>query len=148
MLEYDLTSARKYFLKAQPQLNTSLFTGARIIVPDSVAKTAVSYVMQEWQREFGFYCDVEQLDDEEYSARLDSGDYDIAVIELSGKYNSPSAYLEQFSADNYENHSHYSDSVFEEILKQAKETAELSDSAKKYLDAEQELINKAAFVPV
>lgn len=148
LLEYDLTSARKYFLKAQPQLNTSLFTGARIIVPDSVAETAVSYVMQEWQREFGFYCVVEQLDDEEYNARLDSGDYDIAVIELSGKYNSPSAYLEQFSADNYENHSHYSDSVFEEILKKAKETVELSDSAKKYLDAEQELINKAAFVPL
>lgn len=146
--EYDVTAARRYFLKAQPQLDTSLFTGARIIVPDSAAETAVSYVMQEWQREFGFYCVVEQLDDEEYIERLGSGDYDIAVIELTGKYNSPSAYLEQFSAESPENSAHFSDSGFETLLKQAEETAELYDSAKKYFNAEQVLIDMAAFIPL
>ena len=104
--------------------------------------------MQEWQREFGFYCVVEQLDNEEYIARLDSGDYDIAVIELSGKYNSPSAYLEQFSTESPENSVHFSDSGFESLLKQAEETAELYDSAEKYFNAEQVLIDKAAFIPL
>lgn len=146
--EYDVTAARKYFLKAQPQLDTSLFTGAKVIVPDSAAETAVSYVMQEWQREFGFYCVVEQLNDEEYGARLGSGNYDIAVIELSGKYNSPSAYLEQFVTDSSDNCTHFSDSGFETLLIQAEDTAELSDSAEKYRNAEQELIDKAAFIPL
>ncbi|MBD5130936.1 MAG: peptide ABC transporter substrate-binding protein [Ruminococcaceae bacterium] len=142
--EYDVTSARKYFLKAQPKLDTSLFTGAKVIVPDSAAETAVSYVMQEWQREFGFYCVIERLDGGEFDARLKSGDYDIAVTELSGKYNSPSAYLEQFVSDSPDNFARFSDSGFEAALKQA----ELSGSAEQYLAAEQELIDKAAFIPL
>lgn len=146
--EYDVTAARKYFLKAQPRLDMTLFTGAKIIVPDSAAETAVSYAMQEWQREFGFYCVVEQLDGEEYRARLDSGDYDIAVLELSGRYNSPSAYLGQFRADSPDNCTRFSDSGFEALLKQAEECAELSNSAEKYLLAEQMLIDKAAFIPL
>lgn len=148
LLEYDVTAARKYFLKAQPQLDTSLFTGARVVVPDSAAETAVSYVMQEWQREFGFYCVIELLSDEEYGARLAGGDYDIAVIELSGKYNSPSAYLGQFNADSPDNCTRFRDSGFEAALKRAEETAELSDSAERYRNAEQALIDKVAFVPL
>lgn len=148
LLEYDVTSAGRYFLKAQPRLDTSLFTGARVIVPNSVAETAISYVMQEWQREFGFYCVVDRLEADEYSAALESGDYDVAVMELTGKFNSPSAYLEQFVSDNNMNYSNYSDSGYDETIKQAAETAELSDSAKKYFEAEQRLIDKAAFVPL
>ncbi|MCM1167671.1 MAG: peptide ABC transporter substrate-binding protein [Lachnospiraceae bacterium] len=145
--EYDVSAARTYFLRAQPQLDTGLFTGARIIVSDSAAETAVSYVMQEWQREFGFYCVVEQLSGEDYKARLESGDYDIAVLELSGKYNGPSAYLEQFSSGSSENFTHFYDGEFEAALALA-ETAESSDNAERYLAAEQALIDKAAFIPL
>lgn len=148
MLEYNAVAAQSRFQKAKPQLDTGLFTGAKVIVPDSAAETAVSYVMQEWQREFGFYCVVETLSTDEYRARLDSGDYDIAVVELSGKYNSPSAYLEQFCTDNSGNCTGFSDIGFESLLRRAGETAELSDSAELYSQAEQMLIDKAAFIPL
>lgn len=146
--DYDANAAQGYFKKAKPSLDLNKFTGAKIIVLNSVAETAVSYVMQEWQREFGFYCVVENLPENEFRERFNSGDYDIAVVELSGKYNSPSAYLEQFSSSNTANCTGFSDSGFETLLKQAEETAELSESAELYKKAEQALIDMAAFVPL
>lgn len=146
--DYNANSAQSYFKKAKSSLDLSKFTGTKIIVQNSAAETAVSYVMQEWQREFGFYCVVENLPESEFRDRLEDGDYDIAVMELSGKYNSPSAYLEQFSSLSTDNCTGFSDSGFESLLKQAEEAAELSDSAELYKKAEQALIDKAAFVPL
>lgn len=145
---YNVNSAQSYFKKAKPDLDLNLFTGTKIIVRNSAAETAVSYVMQEWQREFGFYCVVEVLSEDEFRYRLEDGDYDIAVMELSGKYNSPSAYLEQFGRSNTDNFTGFSDSGFEALLKQAEESADLSESAELYKKAEQLLIDNAAFVPL
>lgn len=142
---YDVETARELFQKAKPQLDMSLFTGARIIVPDSTAETVVSYIMQEWQREFGFYCKVEVLDSDDYRYSLENGDFDIAIVELSGKYNSPAAYLEQFCGGNLAG---FSDKEFESVLKQAEEAAELSESAEIFLRAERLLIEKTAFLPI
>lgn len=146
--DYDANAAQGLFKKAKPSLDLSRFTGTKIIVQDSAAETAVSYIMQEWQREFGFYCVVENLPENEFRDRLNSGDYDIAVMELSGKYNSPSAYLEQFSSSAADNRTGFSDSGFDALLKQAEEAADLSDSAELYKKAEQVLVDKAAFVPL
>lgn len=144
----DMDEARRHYLAAEPNLDRSLFTGAKVIVSDSAAATAVSYAMQEWQREYGFYCVVEQLDGGDYRTALESGDYDIAVLELSGRYNSPSAYLAQFRAGSAENMTGFANSEFEKLLLQAERTADLSESAEIYSRAEKILIENAAFVPL
>lgn len=148
MLEYDVDTAQSFYKKAKPSLDMSRFTGTKIIVQNSTAETAVSYVMQEWQREFGFYCVIENLPSDEFRDRIESGDFDIAVMEISGRYNSPYAYLEQFSTSSTDNFTSFSDGEFEMLLAQAKGTAEISDSTELYSRAEQELINKAAFIPL
>lgn len=140
-LGYDAESARKIFSECRSSLDLGLFSGARIIVPDAAAETAVSYVMQEWQREFGFYCVV---DSENYPQRLKSGDFDIALVELTGDYNSPAAYLEQFG--NSGNYAGFADSALDELLRRAEKS--LSSSAALYRSAEQLLIDRAVFVPL
>ena len=146
--EYNAEKAREYFEKAEPKLDNSLFSGARIIVPDSTAQTAVSYIMQEWQREFGFYCVVEVLDSYEYQSRLKSGDYEIAVIELSGDYDSPMAYLEQFRKGNSKNYGSFSNSEFEELIKSADDAVEAEEASEICFRAEQLLIDKCGFLPL
>lgn len=148
VLDRDAEEARRYFRAAEPSLDRGLFTGAKVIVSDSAAATAVSYAMQEWQREYGFYCVVEQLDGSDYSAALESGDFDIAVMELSGRYNSPSSYLEQFRADGAENVIGFASTEFEALLDQAERTADMSESAEIYARAERLLIENTAFVPL
>lgn len=146
--EYSPERARELYAAAESGLDKQLFEGARIIVRDDSAAQAVGYLMQEWQREFGFYCVIENLSDEEYRSRLESGDYEIAVVDLSGSYNSPAAYLEHFSQSSAGSLRCFSDAEFEQLLSNAATAADPKQSAELYARAEQIVIDKAGFVPL
>lgn len=146
--KYSTEAAREYYDKALSKLNKDLFAGARIIVPNESAAEAVGYLMQEWQREYGFYCVVETLNETEYRARLKSGDFELAAVELTGSYNSPSAYLECFRKGNASNYGKFVSSDFEELMNSAEKAVDLAESAKLYAEAEQLIIDEAAFVPL
>ena len=146
--EYNVKAANNLFESISRQIDKTYLTGAKVIVPDDAAQTAVSYIMQEWQSELGFYCKVEILSENEYAKALENGDFDIALLELSGKYNSPSAYLEQFAGSGGENYTHFYNAELENYLDKADETASASESAALYLKAEQALIDRCAFFPL
>lgn len=146
--EYNPTKAQELFKAEKPNLSANLFMGARVIVSNETAKNTVSYILQEWQREFGFYCVVEQLSDSKFNARIQSGDYEIAIVELSGKYNSPSAYLEQFSSDNSANYYGFANQEFDNLMNSAEESADMEQCFEIYKQAEQLLIDECAFVPL
>jgi oligopeptide transport system substrate-binding protein len=146
--DYSVDKAQFLYNKALPQLDKDLFVGTRIIVPDESAAEAVSYIMQEWQREFGFYCIVETPSEAEYNRRLASGDFEIAVVELTGSYNSPAAYLERFMRKDSDNYGGFSDAEFDSLMNSADTAADLEESAELYAQAEQRLLDKAAFVPL
>lgn len=146
--EHNVKAATDLYKSISPQLDKSLFTGAKVIVPDSAAQTAVSYIMQEWQRELGFYCKVETLSEGEYARALKNGDFDIAVLELSGKYNSPSAYLGQFSSGDPGNYTRFYNAELENFLNRAESAKDSQTSAEMFLRAEQTLIDRCAFYPL
>lgn len=146
--EYNVMAAVNLYNSVSRQIDKNYLTGAKVIVPDAAAQTAVSYIMQEWQRELGFYCKVETLSENEYAKALEKGDFDIALLELSGKYNSPAAYLEQFSGAGGENYTHFYNAELENYLAKADEAASVSESAALYLKAEQALIERCAFFPL
>lgn len=146
--EYDPGQAKELFQAARPQLELTLFTGARVIVCSSAARTAVSYILQEWQREFGFYCTVETLNEADFKDRLKKGSYEIAVVEVSGKYNSPSAYLDQFRSDSSENYGRFSDIGYDEMIDNANKASGVDESEQLFKEAEQYLVDRAAFVPL
>ena len=146
--EYNKNAATSIFNSISSQLDKSLMTGAKIIVPDTAAQTAMSYIMQEWQRELGFYCKVETLSENEYAKALEAGDFDIAVLELSGKYNSPAAYLEHFRRSDSENYMGFYSAELENYLDRAVAAADNAQSASLYLKAEQDLIDRCGFFPL
>ncbi len=146
--EYDRVKARELFTAAKPELSTNLFTGARVIVNNSTAANAVSYILQEWQREFGLYCVVEQLNDSTFNNRLRNGDYEIALLELSGKYDNAAAYLGQFGSESSANYSGFVDPDYDKLIYEADKTADPDSCDELYKKAEQMLIEKCAFIPL
>lgn len=147
--EYSVSDAQDYYQKSLPGLDTSLFSGARIIMQeDKAAAAMISVIAQEWQREFGFYCVVEVLSEAEFSARLSSGDYEIAVQDLSGSVNSPAAYLQSFTKGGSSNYSGYSSSEVNLLVGRAERAADLAESAELYSRAEQIILDDAAFIPL
>ena len=115
---------------------------------DAPASAMISLIMQEWQREFGFYCVVETLSTDEFNTRLSSGDFEIAVQELSGNVNSPSAYLQGFTKGGTGNYSGYSSTSSDSQITSAGRATDLSKSAELYAKAEQSIIDDAVFVPL
>ncbi len=147
--DYSVEKAQEYYQNALPRLDVSLFSGARIIMRENDAVSAMlSVIMQEWQREFGFYCVVEVLGESDFTARLSSGDYEIAVQELSGSVNSPAAYLQAFTSGGPGNYSGYRSADSDGLIKAAQRAADLEESASLYAKAEQSIINGAAFIPL
>ena len=146
--KYSVDAAQTLYGTVESRLDKTLLVGARIIVPDEVSADVASYINQEWQRELGFYCTIEQLAENEYNSRLESGDFDIAVIDLTGEYNSPEAYLSAFLRGSTANYGKYSSSDFESLMKSASTAADMQASAELYKQAEQLLIDDAAFVPL
>lgn len=147
-IDYNANKAKYFYSLAEPDIDKDQMVGARIILPDDTMSDAVAYIMQEWQKQFGFYCVVQVLPSEEYHQRLQSGDYEIAVVELNGGYNSPEAYLKSFTRSSSENYSHYFNTDFERLMKLASRAVELSESADHYVEAEKLLIDDAAFIPL
>lgn len=146
--EYSVSAAQEHYKNAQPELDSALFSGARIIMrEDKAASAMISLIMQEWQREFGFYCVVETLSEEEYNSRLAAGDYEIAVRELSGNVNSPSAYLQGFASGSG-NYSGYVSSEVNMLMSRAERAEDLATSAELYARAEQIVLDDAAVIPL
>lgn len=147
--EYSVDKAQEYYREALPELDRDLFSGARIITrDDSAASAMISVIMQEWQREFGFYCVVETLSETDFNARLSSGDFEIAVQDLTGSTNSPAAYLQSFTKDGSGNYSGYSSKEVTRLVNSAQRAADLSASADLYKQAEQTIIDDAIFIPL
>lgn len=137
LFEYDANEAEARFKSAKTAVNTELLRGARIITQSADAYSAAQYIAQEWQR-FGFYCQIELLSETDYISRISSGTYEIAVTELAGGYDSPSAYLEQLST-----------AFLEDNVSELLNTAYLSDDGFEiYRTAEQIFINNASFIPL
>ncbi|MBS7368879.1 MAG: hypothetical protein KIG62_01830, partial [Oscillospiraceae bacterium] len=108
----------------------------------------VSFVMQEWQGKLGFYCVVEVAEGAEYKKRLESGDFELAVVDLSGSYNSPAAYLSAFRRGDLANYGGFFDNELEQLMERAEVAADLSESAELYFKAEQLVLERVGFVPL
>lgn len=147
--EYSTDKAQQYYQQALPGLDRDLLSGARIITrDDSAASAMISVIMQEWQREFGFYCVVETLSESDFNARLSSGDFEIAMQDLNGSTNSPAAYLQSFTKGGSGNYSGYSSADVTRLVNSAQRAADLSASADLYKQAEQTIIDDAIFIPL
>lgn len=124
-------------------------SGMKLIMP---AKTGfrmdLSRILQEWQSECNFYCNISELEINDYVKSLENGDFDIALVRLSGEYNSPYAYLNDFLSDNSANYSGYKSKKYNHILNSALTAIDNESAAVFYKEAEQLLIDSGIFIPL
>lgn len=136
--EFNETEAKQLFKKAKPSIDTELLRGARIICKSAESYAAAQYIMQEWQK-LGFYCSIEQLSESEFINRYSKGEYEIAVNELVGGYDSPAAYLEQLDGK-------LAGEELNSLLNVAQQAGATGFDV--YRSAEQLLISNAVFIPL
>ena len=132
---YDPNTALSLVQQTYNQLEISSLTDVTVILPEGSPHVEVfSYISQTWQKDLKVYFKVEQLPKEEYETRLAAGDYDCALVELTGTYNSPEAYMSEFSGVGG-------------LLLQAQRVS-LESSVEYYAQAEQQILNAGDFLPL
>ncbi len=132
---YDPNTALSLVQQTYNQLEISSLTDVTVILPEGSPHAEVfSYISQTWQKDLKVYFKVEQLPREEYETRLAAGDYDCALVELTGTYNSPEAYMSEFPGVGG-------------LLLQAQRVS-LESSVEYYAQAEQQVLNAGDFLPL
>ncbi len=142
---YNAETARQAAQTGFSELQVVNLTELTVIVPkDPPIPALFSYVSQVWQQDLGIYFKVEQLELDEYRRRLSAGDFDCAVIQLAGEYNSPGVFLSQF-----EEMERYGIQLpgLQELLYQASR-GNLEQSAALYQQAEQMILDSGVFLPL
>ncbi len=105
-------------------------------------------ITEMWKENLGVYCPVEILPENEYKSRIESGKFRVAVAEIRGNTNSPSAFLENFKTGNSGNMWGYSDASFDALLNKAETSETVNKAVDNYTQAEKVLVDKAYFIPV
>lgn len=146
LIEYDPDKALAFYKSGMEQMGLQSLENIKILVPqDYMNIEYLHLVTQNWQSLFGFYIGIEEASPEEYYQRLADGEYTMAIYPLSGKYNSPISFLEEFDAEN--NEFGYSGSV-KEIINEIKMLGNYNDSVDIYSKAENLILNEFEFIPV
>lgn len=120
-----------------------------VIMPQNKElREQMNAIAQEWREAFGVSCNVFEPDDETYSQRLKNGDYDIALVKLSGADSSKYAYLSAFLSYSPRNVMKINNKKLDHIIETAKKETNEQLRESYFLEAESFLLESAYFVPL
>lgn len=105
-------------------------------------------IQQLWQQNLSIYLNLEVLPQEEYQQRLNSYDYDIALVQVRSSVNSPAGVLGKFLSDSSENVARYRSSAYDALVMQMAEVSTREEMVACAAQAEDLLINDAVIFPL
>lgn len=147
MIEYNPQKAVEFFETGMSQMGLQSLENIKILVPENyIDVECLHLVTQNWQSLFGFYIGIEEVPEEDYYYRLESGDYVMAMYPLSGDYNNPLAVFEKYQ----ENINYYGapDASLSSVLDDIRRLENYNAGVELYLKAEKKILNNFEFIPV
>ena len=107
-------------------------------------------LMQSWQASLGIRCGifVEVVSETDLMARVNSKNYQIALVPVTYSTNMAFGALERYTSASAENIVGFSDKKYDAIVSEIKHVQGLSQSADKTAEAEKYLIDSATLIPL
>ncbi|MGI5894904.1 MAG: peptide ABC transporter substrate-binding protein [Candidatus Merdivicinus sp.] len=140
--QHDVAAAQTVYQQALTEVDTDSIRGIRMILPaEEDHAEYFAYLAQIWQRDLGIYITVESLEQAEYEQRLSSGDFDCALLRLSGTSN-PTALLSALDNSVYG----CIDPSYSDLIRQAQQSKG-TQMAQLCFQAEQLLLDTYSFLP-
>ena len=143
-INYNIENARKNMIRAFDELNIETLNVEIICTADyeSVAKALVNC----WQKNIGVELNgiVTVLEETDFSKRLRTDDFDMAISSLVVDSNNPADFLSMFTTDNEKNIMNYSSAEFDRLVNELK----LSVDNNKVVYCESYLLKNAVVLPL
>ncbi len=143
-VKYDPELAAEYYHQGMEELELQSLSNIKLLVREDLMDSEYLHlVTQNWQTLFGFYIGIDEVPAEEFSERIKSGDYTLALYPLSGDRNSPLAFEKRFSSKL--NDFGYINSDIDDALESMSEDGMNADSLG---EVETEILKTFYFIPV
>lgn len=130
------------------ELNLSEMESVTVLCPDdSNAKLMLNEMIVAWNTQFHSYFNMETLSDDALTARVKSGDYQIAVYPVTPENENLFSVLPRFCSNSSDNPAKLSDTKYDALISSAESKNE-KDAAAVYASAEKYLNQQAIFYPL
>ena len=119
-LATDKAKAQEYFEKAKAELGKDTFDYTLLVEDSESAVNVAQFIQQEIQTTLpGVTIELQQLPKKERVARMQEGDYEIALTRWGPDYGDPMTYLSMFTSDSSNNYGGWSNADYDAIIESA-----------------------------
>ncbi len=109
---------------------------------------AINQLLQTWQKDLKLFFKLDEQDYENYVKKLNSSQFDLALVCLDNKFNNPSSILKTFTDNSKYNYANYKTENLDRVLVAANMQSSTKDAAELYFKAEKFICQKAYFIPL
>ncbi len=146
---YAPMEARDELQQGLAELGNYALESMDLLVPnDSEVPYLCGMLQQMWQRNLSGFVNIVALSQEELESRVNSGDYDLAIVPFTSESNSPYDVLSRFSSNSPFNRWNYCNEIFDKLIDEASISAEENFSREAYIQAEELLYSDCAVFPL
>ena len=141
-----ISEPKALYLAARQGMATSDFSGVTLLLPKSAGLTELAdQINSAWQKECSLFFSVEEVEQDEFDARIAAGKYTIALAPIRAEGGSVYQMLQQFAGDN--NLTGLTDPLYAGTLS---ESIQRTGSARCQLlrDCERQLLEGCTVVPL
>ena len=148
-ISYNTEQAREYLNQGAAELDIASLNGLTVTIPEGLVHEEIFLSLAEtWQKELGVFFAVEVLPLQEYLLQITSGDFDCAIVPLSGEDNSPESALSIFRSSLEPNPFSYVSETFNRAMDTAAKEVDPEIKAEACAEAERILLQDYVFLPL
>lgn len=135
-------------VRAMSKLEAGALSGMKLLIPEGTAlKQSLGGIIQRWQRNFGVYCMISELDPDSFDSALSGGDFDAALVRFPGG-SGAEAYISAFGASSPKNYGKVNSRKLEDIIGSTLTASDSASAARYCLEAEQFILDNGWFAPL
>lgn len=131
------------------ELGVERLSGLKVLIPDKTPwDTLYTLINQRWQRSLAAYFSIERLPLEELTARVEEGDYDIALLPLTMTGSGPENLLSRFLSPAQTNVAQYHSETYDQLVRQGQTSTDSAVQQQSWSAAERRILEDAAVAPL
>ena len=147
---YDPETAKKLLNNAKKNIDEkNINLNKYSILVNGRTTQALNNILQTWQKNLKLFLKVdEEQDYEKYINKLENNQFDLALVSIDNKFNTPNSILGTFTPNSKNNYAKYDVETLNKILVSANNKTNLKETVNSYFQAEYIICQQAMFIPI
>ncbi len=145
----QVENPREVFNNGLSQLEKNKLDPSELLIVDTaMSRKIAGSLQQSWQKELNAYINVQPLEQQELMKRVESGNFQIALVPFTPTYGRADSMLTDFMTQAEGNFCGYANEVYDNLVLQGTRANDSGTAARYFYQAENQLISSATVTPL